>query len=361
MQNLWYNLQFPTINSAIFKLFCSFLFINLFYACSGDAMKSQTKPDSSGKIDEVIVIMAESDWKGDIGNTFRETIGGIYPGLPQGEDRFDLRHIPFNAFKGLFRRSSTVVYVSPTNCDSPLCQHVKEAFTHYEKQGNDYIISFKNVYAEPQKIVYVSAPNKQTLESIIIEGQNRIINTISEIEDQKAFNNAYASRKNESYTSLVEKTLSINCPIPNSYRLVVEEKDCLWFRQDIEGAVSNLVFHVKQLDSLSFNQKNIGIKMRDNYGELYVKSDTEGSFMISDTLIAPDYAQININGNTVNELRGLWYLTKDFMGGPYINYTWHDKANNRIIMMDGWIYAPQWKKRPQIRRVEQIFRNAEFL
>lgn len=360
MQNLWYNLQFPTIKGLIFYPFCWLLLISLFYGCDADSLQSNTKPDSAGKIDEIIVIMADSDWKGEVGNVFRETIGGIYPGLPQGEDRFDLRHISFNAFKGLFRRSSTVVYVSPSNCDSPLCQHVKEAFTHYEKQGNDYIISFKNVYAEPQKVVYVSAPDSQGLISTIIEGQNRIIKSVGEIEDKKAYNNAYASRTNKGYTDLVKKTANINCPIPNSYRLVVEEKDCVWFRQDLEGAVSNLVFHVKQLDSLDFDEKTIGIEMRDNYGKLYVQSDTEGSYMMSDTLIPPDFEQLSINDKMVNELRGLWYLTEDFMGGPYINYTWLDKANNQVIMMDGWIYAPQWKKRPQIRRVEQIFKNAEI-
>ncbi len=350
-------------------VFFFFLILLSFSACnSSDSSKRSTKqkslPDSAGQIDEVLVVMDDNEWKGELGKVIREILAEDYPGLPQIEPRFDLVHIPFKAFKNLFRRSSTIVFVSPSNCETDLCNHVKEAFSHYSKQGSDFLISFKDVYARPQKVIYLSAPDASGLASNILVNNDRILKAVSEVENNKAYRAAYASRTNESFSEVVKKYFHLDCPIPKSYRRVVDTDSLIWFRQDIEGAVSNLVFHVKQLPSGyndDFDLPSFAMQARNEYGKEYVLSETKGSYMVIDTVFSPIQEKHSIDNKAVLESRGLWYLSKDYMGGPFLNYAYVDEARQKVILMDAWVYAPQFKKRPQIRRLEEIMNRVKFL
>lgn len=48
------------------------------------------------------------------------------------------------------------------------------------------------------------------------------------------------------------------------------------------------------------------------------------------------------------------------MGGSFINITLFDDANERVIMMDGLVYAPNQKKRNILMELEAIFRSVDI-
>jgi hypothetical protein len=51
------------------------------------------------------------------------------------------------------------------------------------------------------------------------------------------------------------------------------------------------------------------------------------------------------------ELRGLWELVNDFMGGPFVSRSYVDANRRRIVTVEGYVYAPRFEKRDYIRRV----------
>ena len=60
------------------------------------------------------------------------------------------------------------------------------------------------------------------------------------------------------------------------------------------------------------------------------------------------------NGNYASEMRGLWKLEGDFMGGPYVSLSELDAANQRIITAYAFVYAPSKDKRNFIRQMEAM-------
>jgi hypothetical protein len=48
-------------------------------------------------------------------------------------------------------------------------------------------------------------------------------------------------------------------------------------------------------------------------------------------------------------------VENDFMGGPFINFTFLDEKRNRLISMDGYVYNPNEFKRNFLRQMESIF------
>ena len=52
------------------------------------------------------------------------------------------------------------------------------------------------------------------------------------------------------------------------------------------------------------------------------------------------------------EMRGLWYMENDCMGGPFVSHSRVDTETNRVIVVEGFVYAPEKMKRGLIRRLE---------
>ena len=60
------------------------------------------------------------------------------------------------------------------------------------------------------------------------------------------------------------------------------------------------------------------------------------------------------------ETKGTWDLKNDFMSGPYINYAFMDKKNNRILVVEGFCYAPSKEKRDLMLELESIIKTIQF-
>ena len=50
--------------------------------------------------------------------------------------------------------------------------------------------------------------------------------------------------------------------------------------------------------------------------------------------------------------RGLWEMEGDAMGGPFVSHSIVDSSRRRIIVAEGFVYAPGMKKRNLLRQLE---------
>ena len=57
---------------------------------------------------------------------------------------------------------------------------------------------------------------------------------------------------------------------------------------------------------------------------------------------------------------GFGKYRNDYMGGPYIGVTALDAGNNRIVTVEGAVYAPRYDKRNYLRQVEAMVYSLEF-
>ena len=53
-------------------------------------------------------------------------------------------------------------------------------------------------------------------------------------------------------------------------------------------------------------------------------------------------------------------MKNDFMGGPYVHYTFVDEENSRVINLDGFVYAPKFNKREYLRELEALLKTAKL-
>ena len=73
----------------------------------------------------------------------------------------------------------------------------------------------------------------------------------------------------------------------------------------------------------------------------------------------PVTAQVELDGMTAIESRGLWFVEGDYMGGPFISYTIEDPKNERLIVIEGFSYSPSSKKRDVVFELEAILKTVK--
>jgi hypothetical protein len=93
-----------------------------------------------------------------------------------------------------------------------------------------------------------------------------------------------------------------------------------------------------------------------------VPGEFKGSYMGTEYKYHdPIFKEIWVNGGYCAELRGLWkVLNGGAMGGPFYSHTRLDEINQRVITIEGFVFAPGVKKRNPMRQLEAIIFSAKL-
>ena len=143
---------------------------------------------------------------------------------------------------------------------------------------------------------------------------------------------------------------------------MLKGKNFVWFKKEItSGNLSVLVYQLP-FKSIKDNANAVNriIKIRDSVGNKYIHGAVARTRMITEKSFAPFVSKTTIYGKPTLETRGNWELSNDFMGGPFLNYAIIDQPNNRILVVEGFCYAPAKQKRDLLFELEAIAKSILF-
>jgi hypothetical protein len=300
--------------------------------------------ESIGKINKVMVVAKVSDWTGDVGQEVRNSFGELMVGLPQPEPILDVSQVAPNGFSSMMKASRNILIIS---------ESTNEGFTVKN-----------NIYAQPQTIVYVQAKDddgiikllqkhKKQIRSIFLEADVKFTQSIFEKDKQD----------NGNYKTL--QNLGISLTIPKKFNTVDDTGEFLWLRNHLTSGIAktgsnNILVYSIPLGDESKVADNI-VAVRDSIGEKYIPgTDAETQHMITEEAYTPFTFDATIDGKKAYETRGKWEVKNDFMAGPFLNYSVIDKKNNRLIVFEGFTYAPSVNKRAFLFELEAIAKSMKI-
>jgi hypothetical protein len=320
----------------IIIILCASLFLT---SCGGG--DSYILPSSVGRINKILVVVKGSMWSGEVGDEIRRSLGELQVGLPQAEPILSLSQVAPNGFSSMMRGSRNILVI--------------------EEGEKDNVNSLKNKYASPQTIVYLSSKDKEGIIQLIKKSAKDIIKTFRDadiIQTQKIFKAKQVD--DTKYKTL--KNLNISLTIPKEFKTVDDTGEFLWLRHHLKsgiarGAGSNniLVYSLPLTDPVVMRDKISA--MRDSIGEKYIPGAREGMYMITEKAYTPHTYDVKLKGLKTFETRGKWEVKNAFMAGPFINYAIIDEANNRLLVIEGFTYAPSVNKREFLFELEAIAKS----
>ncbi len=317
-------------------------------AISGCNKSSQVGlPPCNGKPGEVVLVISEDLYNGAAGDTLARILADDEPALPQtgmegAEPLFDLIQIPPSAFNNMIRPARNLI--------------IFEVDPAVEKPE---IKVFRDYWAADQLLIRIYAQNRDQLITLLDQSRSSLVATLrdSEIDRQMAYNKKYS---NIELASQLLRKHEIVTSFPKGFECQVDTGNFIWIHYDPADMTQGVLIWTypytdqKQLDYpelLSFTDKHL--KPR-------VPGPSTGSYMALDLDMPVLTRTFTLNGNFVTEMRGLWETAGDFMGGPFISWTYVDEVRNRLVTAFGFVYAPKINKRNQVRKVESILKTIDF-
>ena len=300
--------------------------------------------NSIGKINKVMVVAKASDWNGDIGKEIRNSFGELMVGLPQPESLLKVSQVAPNGFGNMMKVARNILVIGVSDEEK-------------------YFVR-KNVYAQPQTIIYVYAKDKEGVIKMFKKHKKEIIKTVIQ-SDINMTQNLFKKNKLDDTQFKTLQNLGISLTIHNKFKTVDDTGDFLWLRHHLTSGIAKtgsnniLVYSVPLEDETQVSDSIIAV--RNRIGKKYIPgSNPETMYMITEEAYTPFTFDAVIDGKKAYETRGKWEVKNDFMAGPFLNYTILDKQRNRLLIFEGFTYAPSVSKRAFLFELEAIAKSMKI-
>lgn len=308
--------------------------------------KDQKPPVSnfSGSINEVLVIMDKNDWNGAAGDTVKTWFRQEQLGLPQPEPMFDIINLPKTSFEGNIKAYRNILYTN-------ISPEVKKPVFKYKDSP----------WVQSQKYFEIAAPDKKTFIELFNAHKQEMLDVFLKAEQKRQI--AILKRKPDTkIAEFFKDKYKLYCYFPAGYNINKDLKDFAWISRETKVDSRGIVFIQRKYEGMEqFQYQNI-IDTVNAEMKRYIPGPLAGSYMAIDTvtpLITKNYNYDEVHYAV--EIKGLWTVVNDFMGGPFVLNVVLDEKNDRVVYMMGYVYAPDDSKRNMVRQIESILFSIGFV
>ena len=327
-----------------FFVFAAFLLLSV--SCDTvqqqGGMAGKIMPNITGGAGEVLVVMDQFNWDNAAGELLQDILKEEFPGLPQSEPLFDVIQVTAASFDGVYQFHRSIVL---TTVAAGLESNVRYR---------------ENIWAKPQIMVQLEAPNGAALKDLISDNEQQIRSFLVQY-DRNRLMNVYKDSKDPAIQKDIANHHQIRLAIPRGYNMDFSNEE--YTSVSIESPDLSQVIQVYDYPASGPEDLNVAniIQKRNTFTRKYVQGPRDGSYMVIASMFEPIVYDLKINNTDVVELRGLWELENGYMGGPFVSHSVYDESRKRIITVDGYIYHPNQKKRVKVKQLEAIIYSMEII
>lgn len=329
------------------------MWATLMLACDAD-FPTTTLPQPIGQSGELIVVCDPVLWNGATGKAIRAIYGSAQPGMPQAEPWFRIYHFRPDQISSLSRRYRNMMFVATSDPNK------KEDFILTEK---------KNHWASDQHILNVVGKNDAELAQALRLRSVPLLQQLNASERKRGIGRLKRIPALQEAVDGLRDSMLLDMHIPNTY--VAKTLNCsfVWLARDLGDKSYNLMIWTRpwaQAEGRSTPTPELTadslLAWKDRVTQLNVAGPLPGTYYTTEYLEPPVSYPLTRNNTRVGmEIRGLWSIKNDFMGGPFYHVTLSDSIRRRWIHMEGFVYFPQESKRELLRELECLIHSGKSI
>ena len=313
------------------------------FSCSGDKAKKSLLPNVSGKAGEVIVVIEKTDWEGALGNEVREVLASDCPWLYIQEPLYSLVNVAPGGFADLFKihRNIVLFQIDPLVAKSGMFLKT-------------------DVWASPQCVVQISAPDAETALSILKEKASTLTAAIEQAERNRVINNTLLYEERSIAPQIME-IMGGTLHFPSGYKLKKKTDDFVWVADEKQYTIQGVLVYKYPATGTAedFSEETI-IAKRNEILQKNVPGMFENTYMTTAEYFAPTVEYLKYQGRDFAQTRGYWEVYNDYMGGPFVSHSFYSPDGSEVMVLDAFVYAPKYDKRQYLRQVESLLYSFEW-
>lgn len=297
---------------------------------------------ASSMANEVVVVMDDNAWEnGEAGRAVFELFNTPIPALPQPEPHFKILHVAPQNFGSTFKMSRNIVIPEISNI-------------YMEPKVTSEI----DKYAYGQVILTIKAPDTVTFVNYVKANTQSILDYLVTKELERTAE--WLKEESGTPQKRIREKFGISIHYPPGLTHVTEDKDFYWATNDaVKGRQDIVIYQFPYVTEKVFEKDSL-IAIRDSILGEHIKGSFD-SQMTTSKQYDPLYKKMVIDSIFRAEIRGLWEMTADMMGGPFVAQAFVNPYTNKVIVVDVFVYAPEGKKRNLLRSLEASFYTIRIL
>jgi len=362
----------------VFVLLLPLTFLLFFGGCEGDY-----RPRASGPDGEITVLMDSSHWTGAPGEALRENVAPWVETLPVSERHFQLRHLElgsertFDRIKDLKNLIIAAPLSDSTNEVTFLRRRLSDEAEQAILDGQTAVVPKPDLWRRSQHVYYVATATPEALAETFSNQGADIRNTFEDVTLERLRREMYEEGRRSAIEDSLLKRHDFTLNVQHGFQVAVDtttaagSEGFIWLRRVLaETRREFLIYYAEDVSPDQLTPEWIHAT-RDSLTREHLRGNVQG-FINIDYRRPLKTEQVSFLDRYGYETRGLWYMATPEEGtnglqpvgggGPFVNYTFYDQATDRVYMLDGSVFAPDFDKLSFIRHMEvmaRTFRTAQ--
>ncbi|MEO1256352.1 MAG: DUF4837 family protein, partial [Bacteroidota bacterium] len=329
------------------------LLIFVLFGCSESAKESRRKdllPKSRGEADEIILVMDSTQWMDTVklGAEIRKTFKAPMLGLPQDESLFNVSKVSPQKLNSVLKSAKNMVFVTTLDsktADSRALQNyfTSQSLNQIKRDTSIFMRTQRDVFAKGQTVMFLFGATEAQLAKKINYNRSQI-REFFEASTRETIKEKIFNSPKKQLTQRIRENHGVELTIPYGWEKARDLKNFVWLRKmDAETEQSVFIYYEPYTDQGVFNE--IG-QLRDKITRRNLYDGENPDVYIARQEIIPVFTErVNFNDHFAVEARGLWKISDNSRGGPFISYTVVDEVEGLLYYIEGYVDSPGTRKK----------------
>lgn len=303
--------------------------------------KEAILPQASGRPYEVLVVMDDDMWNAPAGRALFDVLDTDVPGLPQPERSFRISQVEPRHLSDGMKIFRNIIQV---NMDAAQFTQTRMRFA-------------RDKYAMGQIVLTFNTPDAENFRAFCKEHRQDVVDFLTRTEMNRLIKELQVHYSKVIY-DLAWNEFECKLYAPKEIKAYKKGKQFFWASNNTAQGMVNICMYSYPYEGPKTFNKQYVLHKRDSVMRANLPGEHPGMFMQTDTLHT-EVRPISVHGKYALEIRGLWMMREDkpenlwdSMGGPFVSHSRVDTETNRVVVVEGFVYAPEKLKRGLIRRLE---------
>ena len=296
--------------------------------------KEMVIPRASGRPYEVMVVMSDQAWQAKEGRALFTVLDTDIPGLPQPERSFHISQVDPKRFDQILNIFRNIIIV---DINKQIYSKTSMKFT-------------RDKYAMEQIVLTIQSPTADEFADFCFDHGQDIIDFLTKMEMNrliKELKDKYSKKTAE----LAKEIFDCELHAPDEIKSFKRGENFFWTSSNGASALVNICMYSYPYEGPETFNKQYVLAKRDSVMAANIPGTLPSMHMATDTLCTT-VKPIIVHNQYALEARGLWYMENDGMGGPFVSHSRVDTTRNIVIVVEGFVFAPEKMKRGLMRRLE---------
>ena len=240
--------------------YLSLVLVVLVLASCKKGQKNLFTPTSSGRPYEVLVVVNKAVWDRPAGRALFDVLDTNVPGLPQAERSFRISNIAPEHFDRVMRIFRNIIVVD-----------IQDIYTQPKIKFS------RDVYAAPQMIMTIQAPDEKEFADFVEKNKQVIIDFFVKSEINRQIN-LLKEKHNDAISAKVGSMFDCDVWIPQELSNYKVGKDFLWASTNRASADMNFVIYSYPYTDRNTFTKEFFVHKRDSVMKANIPGEREGMF-----------------------------------------------------------------------------------